>query len=71
MYDAAHLAQLIAALGPPPPDFLARNKERKADFWDDQGMSTCPRLANSTNHCCHRKLARSSSHTTRPDIGSS
>ncbi|KAB8213561.1 kinase-like domain-containing protein [Aspergillus novoparasiticus] len=24
VYDAAHLAQLIAALGPPPPEFLAR-----------------------------------------------
>lgn len=38
LYDAAHLAQLIAALGPPPPEFLARNPERKADFWDEQGM---------------------------------
>ncbi|CAP94990.1 Pc21g00930 [Penicillium rubens Wisconsin 54-1255] len=37
LYDAAHLAQLIAALGPPPPEFLARNPERKADFWDEQG----------------------------------
>jgi hypothetical protein len=38
LYDALHLAQLIAALGPPPPEFLARNPERKADFWDEQGM---------------------------------
>ncbi|KAE8134921.1 kinase-like protein [Aspergillus pseudotamarii] len=37
LYDAAHLAQLIAALGPPPPEFLARNPERRADFWDEQG----------------------------------
>ncbi|KAK2802667.1 hypothetical protein FQN50_007275 [Emmonsiellopsis sp. PD_5] len=37
LYDAAHLAQLIAALGPPPPEFLAKNPERRADFWDDQG----------------------------------
>ncbi|KAB8270700.1 kinase-like protein [Aspergillus minisclerotigenes] len=37
LYDAAHLAQLIAALGPPPPEFLARNMERRADFWDEQG----------------------------------
>ncbi|KAJ5591922.1 uncharacterized protein N7459_002291 [Penicillium hispanicum] len=35
LYDAAHLAQHIAALGPPPPGFLARNPERKADFWDE------------------------------------
>ncbi|KZF22072.1 serine/threonine-protein kinase [Xylona heveae TC161] len=35
--DAAHLAQLIAALGPPPREFLAKNPERKSDFWDDQG----------------------------------
>ncbi|KAL1999700.1 hypothetical protein VTN02DRAFT_4151 [Thermoascus thermophilus] len=37
LYDAAHFAQLIAALGPPPPEFLAKNPERRADFWDDQG----------------------------------
>ncbi|RDL42459.1 uncharacterized protein BP5553_02438 [Venustampulla echinocandica] len=37
LYDAAHLAQLIAALGPPPPEFLAKNPERRADFWDEQG----------------------------------
>ncbi|RHZ48868.1 hypothetical protein CDV55_101388 [Aspergillus turcosus] len=37
LYDAAHLAQLIAALGPPPPEFLAKNPERKADFWDEHG----------------------------------
>ncbi|KAK2790266.1 hypothetical protein FQN53_000032 [Emmonsiellopsis sp. PD_33] len=37
LYDAAHLAQIIAALGPPPPEFLAKNPERRADFWDDQG----------------------------------
>ncbi|KAL1873370.1 hypothetical protein Plec18167_006421 [Paecilomyces lecythidis] len=35
--DAAHLAQLIAALGPPPPEFLAKNPERNAEFWDDKG----------------------------------
>ncbi|UDD64479.1 hypothetical protein AFCA_011716 [Aspergillus flavus] len=38
LYDAAHLAQLIAALGPPPPEFLAENPERRADLWDEQGM---------------------------------
>ncbi|KAF7552431.1 hypothetical protein G7046_g7410 [Stylonectria norvegica] len=37
LYDAAHLAQLIAALGPPPSEFLARNKERASDFWDEKG----------------------------------
>ncbi|EAW16825.1 putative protein kinase [Aspergillus fischeri NRRL 181] len=37
LYDAAHLAQLIAALGPPPPDYLAKNPERRADFWDEHG----------------------------------
>ncbi|KAF9885149.1 hypothetical protein FE257_000675 [Aspergillus nanangensis] len=37
LYDAAHLAQLIAALGPPPMEFLAKNPERRADFWDDEG----------------------------------
>jgi serine/threonine protein kinase len=43
LYDAAHLAQLIAALGPPPPDYLAKNPERRADFWDEHGMSTSER----------------------------
>ncbi|KAF5967588.1 CMGC SRPK kinase [Fusarium coicis] len=37
MYDAAHLAELIAALGPPPREFLKRNPRRAADFWDEQG----------------------------------
>ncbi|KAJ6185768.1 hypothetical protein N7519_007069 [Penicillium mononematosum] len=37
LYDAAHLAQFIAALGPPPPEFLTRISERKVDFWDEQG----------------------------------
>ncbi|RJE22190.1 CMGC protein kinase [Aspergillus sclerotialis] len=37
LYDAAHLAQMIAALGPPPSEFLAKNPERKADFWGEQG----------------------------------
>lgn len=38
LYDAAHLAEMIATLGPPPPDYLAKNPERRADFWDDQVM---------------------------------
>lgn len=37
MYDAAHLAELIATLGPPPLEFLRRNSERAADFWDENG----------------------------------
>ncbi|KAF5648471.1 CMGC SRPK kinase [Fusarium tjaetaba] len=37
MYDAAHLAELIATLGPPPQEFLQRNVARAADFWDEQG----------------------------------
>ncbi|EHA24049.1 hypothetical protein ASPNIDRAFT_123785, partial [Aspergillus niger ATCC 1015] len=37
LYDAAHLAQIIAALGPPPPDFLRRNQERASDFWGSDG----------------------------------
>jgi hypothetical protein len=37
-YDSGHLAEIMAALGPPPPQFLAENSERRADFWDDQGM---------------------------------
>ncbi|KAF5609763.1 CMGC SRPK kinase [Fusarium subglutinans] len=37
MYDAAHLAELIATLGPPPQEFLQRNVERAAEFWDEQG----------------------------------
>lgn len=44
LYDAAHLAQLIAALGPPPPEFLAKNMNRKADFWDEQGTFTTLRV---------------------------
>ncbi|THC95796.1 hypothetical protein EYZ11_004706 [Aspergillus tanneri] len=36
LYDAAHLAQLIAALGPPTPEFLARNPKRTADLWGAQ-----------------------------------
>ncbi|KAF4342812.1 CMGC SRPK kinase [Fusarium beomiforme] len=37
MYDAAHLAELVATLGPPPREFLQRNVERASDFWDEQG----------------------------------
>ncbi|XRM38263.1 hypothetical protein ABZX51_001696 [Aspergillus tubingensis] len=37
LYDAAHLAQIIAALGPPPAKFLKRNQKRRSDFWDSDG----------------------------------
>ncbi|KAH2185472.1 hypothetical protein KXV52_002908 [Aspergillus fumigatus] len=29
--------EIIAALGPPPVEFLAKTPERRADFWDDEG----------------------------------
>jgi hypothetical protein len=38
LYDAAHIAQLIAVLGPPPAEFLARNPNRRADFWNEKGI---------------------------------
>ncbi|KAJ5360769.1 hypothetical protein N7517_009960 [Penicillium concentricum] len=37
MYEAAHLAELIAVLGPPPAAFLALNPEKAAQFWDEEG----------------------------------
>ncbi|KAM5433184.1 hypothetical protein MferCBS31731_007181 [Microsporum ferrugineum] len=36
-YDAVHFAEMIAALGPPPAEFLAKNPERKAEFWNETG----------------------------------
>ncbi|KAG2014536.1 hypothetical protein GB937_006763 [Aspergillus fischeri] len=30
-------AIVLAALGPPPLEFLAKDPERKADFWDEHG----------------------------------
>ncbi|KAJ5542475.1 hypothetical protein N7535_004896, partial [Penicillium sp. DV-2018c] len=58
LYDAAHLAQLIAALGPPPPEFLAKNPERKADFWDEQGtwLSLAPIPRNRTMEALETRL---------------
>ncbi|EYE97337.1 uncharacterized protein EURHEDRAFT_401077 [Aspergillus ruber CBS 135680] len=38
LYDTAHIAQLIAALEPLPPGFLARNGETRVDFWDEQDL---------------------------------
>lgn len=83
LYDAAHLAQLIAALGPPPPDYLAKNSERRAEFWDEQGMSiirtkyTRGRIDWNiviavrlfTDQIC-RKLAGPRAHSTWQDNGS-
>ncbi|RMD42061.1 hypothetical protein DV735_g3061, partial [Chaetothyriales sp. CBS 134920] len=37
MSDAAHLAELIATLGPPPLEFIRRNPEKHAEFWDEKG----------------------------------
>ncbi|CAG8309659.1 unnamed protein product [Penicillium nalgiovense] len=37
MYEPAHLAELIAVLGPPPAAFLALNPEKAARFWDEDG----------------------------------
>lgn len=31
------MAQMVAMVGPPPPDFLQRSK-RSSLFWDDQGI---------------------------------
>ncbi|KAJ5816010.1 hypothetical protein N7447_008243 [Penicillium robsamsonii] len=38
MYEAAHLAELISVLGPPPAAFLAPNPEKAAQFWDEGGI---------------------------------
>lgn len=32
----AHLAEMIALMGPPPPDLL-KNGKRTAEFFDDDG----------------------------------
>ncbi|KAK2806624.1 hypothetical protein FQN51_006590 [Onygenales sp. PD_10] len=58
LYDAAHLAQIIAALGPPPPEFLAKNPERRADFWDDQGrwLDFAPILEGRTMEALQTRL---------------
>ena len=36
--DEQHLAGLMALLGPPSPEFLARST-KSGKFWDDQGMN--------------------------------
>ncbi|RSL89296.1 hypothetical protein CEP51_001312 [Fusarium floridanum] len=62
MYDAAHLAQLIASLGPPPLEFLRRNRERAADFWDENGkwLGLAPIPANRTLEELETRLKDSS-----------
>ncbi|RBQ75020.1 hypothetical protein FVER14953_12011 [Fusarium verticillioides] len=62
MYDAAHLAELIAALGPPPREFLKRNPRRAADFWDEQGKwkGPAPIPKNRSLQELERKLRDSS-----------
>lgn len=35
--DGVHLSELIAALGPPPADLLAQNRERALEYWDENG----------------------------------
>lgn len=36
--DGAHLAELIAVLGPPPPTLLAQHRQRALEYWDEDGM---------------------------------
>ncbi|RTE69519.1 hypothetical protein BHE90_016103 [Fusarium euwallaceae] len=33
--DGVHLSELIAALGPPPPELLNRNRKRALEYWDE------------------------------------
>ncbi|KAL2203243.1 hypothetical protein CC79DRAFT_1373390 [Sarocladium strictum] len=35
--DGVHLAELIAALGPPPQGLLNWNRSRALEYWDDNG----------------------------------
>ncbi|KAG7136332.1 Serine/threonine-protein kinase AFC3 like [Verticillium longisporum] len=35
--DGAHFAELIAALGPPPPGLLNRHRNRALEYWDEHG----------------------------------
>jgi len=38
LYDAAHLAQIIAAIGDAPESFKKRNQKYTIDYWDEEGM---------------------------------
>jgi serine/threonine protein kinase len=40
IFEATHLAQLMATLGPPPQDLLQHNRGRAADFWDAGRLTT-------------------------------
>ena len=35
---ARHLASMVALIGPPPSEFLNRNKPETSKYWDDQGV---------------------------------
>ncbi|KAF4469567.1 kinase domain-containing [Fusarium albosuccineum] len=35
--DGVHFSELIAALGPPPPELLAKHRERALEYWDENG----------------------------------
>ncbi|KAG9252510.1 protein kinase [Emericellopsis atlantica] len=38
--DGVHFAELIAALGPPPPGLLDRHRSRALEYWDEQVLNT-------------------------------
>ena len=38
LYDAAHLAQIIGAIGDAPKSFKKRNQKYTIDYWDEEGM---------------------------------
>ncbi|EFQ28084.1 protein kinase domain-containing protein [Colletotrichum graminicola M1.001] len=35
--DGVHFAELVAALGPPPPELLNRHRNRALEYWDEHG----------------------------------
>ncbi|KAM5352874.1 hypothetical protein ACJ41O_005596 [Fusarium nematophilum] len=35
--DGVHFSELIATLGPPPEELLARHRERALEYWDENG----------------------------------
>ena len=40
-YSAAHhLAEMVALLGPPPPEFIHRSKESE-EYWSPDGKPAC------------------------------
>lgn len=68
---------MVAALGPPPAEFLAKNPERRADFWDDEGMLEPWTLdvlrlyvLFLSNSRSYRQMAGSRAHPGGPDDGS-